>query len=695
MNGLKRVVQGPTEIEVAALDSLGKKWRDRDPSRPKNETSYASKLAADGKALVESWREVLLNEKHTNDLLAGLTVAAVGLPLNVALAVACGLPASAGLVAGAVGGLIASVFGGSRYSVTGPSTALNVLVLAIATQMGAESVFAAAIVVGVFQMIFFLTRAGGLAKFVPEAVLTGFTTGTGIKLLDSQIPLLLDVDHTVSELVFNLHAPMWLNNVNWFAVISGMFVMMFMIGLRSFPKFPAAIAGLALAVGVSNYLDWDIHRVGEVPSSLPNLAFPSLEFMGWVNLAFLCIPLAILSTVESLLSAQAADRLTGTKKLHSPNLEAAGQSLANIGAGLFGGMPVAAVVVRTGVNIASGGRTKLSSFTHAAILLIAPVFASHYIAIIPIAALAGLLCIIGFRLIEVGTLFGLTRNNRVDAIAFIVAAAGVVTGQLALGLVLAFLIASLGALVKKKKKESDLKRQTAQRPQLGPGIRAKLPSVKIDHFYRSEKGNFRVPDENWESHVLREPVIHPTAFIHEKATIIGQVVVGPGVHIATEAAVRADEGTPFYIGSHTNVQDGVVLHALKKQWVQVGGDKWAIFVGDRVSMAHQCLVHGPSYIGDDTFVGFKAVVHNAVVGKGCYISIGAIVVGVDVPEGRFVPPGMIVDTPEKAQALGPSEYGHHHFNADVVDVNKGLAAAYNKGISPSTTAHHLHQGRCC
>ncbi|RYG53915.1 hypothetical protein EON80_32235, partial [bacterium] len=185
------------------------------------------------------------------------------------------------------------------------------------------------------------------------------------------------------------------------------------------------------------------------------------------------------------------------------------------------------------------------------------------------------------------------------------------------------------------------------------------------------------------------------AFVHEKASIIGQVIVGPGVHIATEAAVRADEGTPFYIGAQTNVQDGVVLHALKTQWVQVGGDKWAIFIGDRVSLAHQCLVHGPSYVGDDTFVGFKAVVHNAVVGRGCYISIGAIVVGVEVPEGRFVPPGTIIDTAEKAQALGPSEYGHHHFNADVVEVNKGLAAAYNKGNSPATQAHPLHQGRCC
>ena len=163
---------------------LGRRWKDRDPSNLKNETSYSEQLASDGRSLLGSWKEVLLNEKHSNDILAGLTVAAVGLPLNVALAVACGLPASAGLVAGAVGGLIASVFGGSRYTVTGPSTALNVLVLVIAAQMGAKGVFAAAIVVGLFQMIFFLTRAGGLARFVPEAVLAGFTTGTGVKLLD-------------------------------------------------------------------------------------------------------------------------------------------------------------------------------------------------------------------------------------------------------------------------------------------------------------------------------------------------------------------------------------------------------------------------------------------------------------------------------------------------------------------------------
>jgi SulP family sulfate permease len=695
MKELKRSIAEHTNSRSMASRSLNRRWKDRDPSRIKNETSYSSQLVSDGRALIESWREVLLNEKHSNDLLAGITVAAVGLPLNVALAVACGLPASAGLVAGAVGGLVASIFGGSRYTVTGPSTALNVLVLAIAGQMGANGVFAAAIIVGLFQLIFFLTRAGGLARFVPEAVLAGFTTGTGIKLLDTQIPLLLDVDHRVSELFANLYAPLWLNDVSWFAVISGMFVITFMLGLRHFPKFPSAIVGLAVSVGISSYLDWDIHRVGDVPSTLPMFLIPDLDITGWFNLALMCVPLAVLSTVESLLSAQAADRITGTDRTHSPNLEAAGQSLANIASGFFGGMPVAAVVVRTGVNIASGGRTKLSAFTHAVILIIAPIIASKYIAIIPIAALAGLLCLIGFRLIEVGTLWGLIKKDKADAISFLIAAAGVVSGQLALGLVLALLISSLGTLVKRKRHESELSRQQIIKPQLPLGIRAKLPAVKIDHFYRTQSGEFRLPEENWESHVIREPLIHPTAFIHEKATIIGQVVVGPGVHIATEAAVRADEGTPFYIGSHTNVQDGVVLHALKKQWVQVGGDKWAIFIGDRVSMAHQCLVHGPSYVGDDTFVGFKAVVHSAVVGKGCYISIGAIVVGVELPEGRFVPPGMIVDTPEKAQALGPSEYGHHHFNSDVVEVNKGLAAAYNKGQSPSTQAHHLHQGRCC
>jgi SulP family sulfate permease len=166
--------------------------------------------------------------------------------------------------------------------------------------------------------------------------------------------------------------------------------------------------------------------------------------------------------------------------------------------------------------------------------------------------------------------------------------------------------------------------------------------------------------------------------VHGKASVIGRVVLGEHVHIAAGSSVRADEGSPFFIGANTNIQDGVVMHALKDKRVMVAGEPWAVFVGKNVSLAHDALVHGPCYIGDDTVVGFKAVVHDSVVGANCFIGIGAVVVGVEIPDGKFVPHGRIVDTADAVDLLPPVSEAHKHFNEDVVEVNRGLAVAYHR-----------------
>ena len=361
---------------------------------------------------------------------------------------------------------------------------------------------------------------------------------------------------------------------------------------------------------------------------------------------------------------------------HAPNLETFGQGLANVGAGLFGGLPVSGVIVRSSVNVQAGSTSRLSTLFHAALLLAAPLFFSSWISAIPVAALAGLLCMVAYRLIELGTLKHLVMEHRLQAVAFVLAAGGVVSGYLSAGLILAGLVAGIDALWKQQKDKKETARRAPAQARLAAGVRALLPSKRVDHFHKPVATAFAAPDEDWLTHVESQPIVHPTAFVHPNASVIGHVVLGPRVHVASEAAVRADEGTPFFVGADTNIQDGVVLHALKRQWVQVGEKKWAIYIGERVSLAHQALVHGPCFIGDDTFVGFKAVVHNAVLGSHCSVGIGAIVVGVEVPDGRFVPPGTIVDTNEKAQALPPAQAHHHHFNEDVVEVNRGLASAY-------------------
>ncbi|XXF76586.1 SulP family inorganic anion transporter [Myxococcaceae bacterium GXIMD 01537] len=639
---------------------------------------------------VEAWKDVVRLKSLPQDVLAGITVAAVALPLNLALAVASGLPPSAGLIAGVVGGGIAAALGGAPLQVTGPAAALSTMVLALVSDFGVVGAAAAAMAVGGLQVLLSLARAGKLMKYVPESVLAGFTTGVGLKLLDQQIPELLGFDYRVSQLAQMMHRPEWLREVSWLATLSGLAVAFLVVATRNFKRFPAALIGVGVVTALASYLGWNITRVGEVPSSLPFPAVPDMQGR-WLELIAKSMPLGVLAAAESLLSARILDRMAPNSRAHQPNQELLGQGIANLGAGLMGGMPVTGVVVRSGVNVQSGGRTRLSALLHAGALLFVILYLSDQISKVPLAGLAGLLCVVGMRLIEVGTLRHLWKEERLGAVAFLVTAAGTVTGHLVAGLVGGMLIHALHLWLEKRKHAHRTGPTPEQKKQ---GVRAILSR---DRAEARHPGHLEpAPHAHaWLPHIRARPQMATSSYVHPQAAVIGKVVLGDHVHIAAGSSVRADEGTPFHIGANSNIQDGVVIHALKERKVVVGGEEWAVFVGRNVSMAHDALVHGPCYIGDDTFVGFKAVVHDAIVGSHCYIGIGAVVVGVEVPDGRFVPHGTIVDSAEKAERLPPVSEAHREFNEDVVDVNRGLAAAYRAKASAghARPGPHLEQAQ--
>ncbi len=623
------------------------------------------------------WKDVFTARNLAGDIMAGITVAAVALPLNLALALASGVPASAGIIAGIIGGFLAGFFGGSSLQVSGPAAALSSLVLGIAAAFGHVGVMAACLIVGVVLVAMALTRAGRFARFVPESVLAGFTTGVGLKLLDQQIPVVLGFDLRVFDIAQMMHQPLWLREVSWLAVVCGLFVALLVVSTRQFKRFPAAIAAIAAVTFVSVYLKWNLPRVGEIPTALPTPSLPLLPDEQWLDLAAMALPLAILVGVESLLSAKVVDHMAPVRK-HEPNAELFGQGLANIAMGFFGGMPVSGVVVRSGVNAQSGGKTRLGTLTHSVALGAAVLLAAQHISRIPLPALAGLLCVVGIRLIEVSEFQHLLRHRKVEALAFAAATAGTVSGHLMLGLAAGVAISLTNAWVRRitSKAPATVSRITTPRTQqqVERGLRAVLPGARGG---ARRSGAEDLPQHHgWLTNISSEPVVPATAFIHEQATVIGRVVMGDHVHVAAGSSVRADEGAPFFLGPNTNVQDGVVIHALQQKWVRVGNEDWAVYVGRNVSMAHDALVHGPCYVGDDTFIGFKAVVHDSIVGSHCFIGIGAIVVGVEIPDGRFVPHGMIVSTQDAADALPLAGEAQHHFNEDVVDVNRGLAVAY-------------------
>lgn len=656
-----------------------------DPAASPLRERWRADLRAAGRFFLESWAVLPRTPGLLTDVLSGLTVAAVALPLNVALAVACGLPPSAGLLAGAIGGAISALFGGAPLQVTGPAAALQVMVAAITADFGADGIETVCLMIGLIQLGLAFATTGRFGRLVPESVLAGFTSGVGLKLLDGQIPELLGFNYRVADLIQMMHKPAWLHEVVWLAVVCGMMVALFVVGMSRFKRFPAALVGVVAATFIAVYLGWNIERVGALPSSLPLPRLPVEPDEKWIDLFFRAVPLGLLASVESLLSASVIDRMRGGSSKHDPNLELFGQGLANLAVGVFSGMPVTGVVVRSGVNVQSGAKTRLSSLIHALALLAAMLYGGKYIAQIPLAALAGLLCVVGTRLIELGTLAKLYQESKVEALAFLVAAIGTLSGHLMWGLVGGIAIHALHAYLHRgenvERAQIASERATGQRASI---TRALDSDARHAHTYEppAEK-------QKWLSNIRGRSAIARSAFVHHQATVIGQVSLGEHVHIAAGTSVRADEGAPFFIGDNTNIQDGVVLHALKDKFVRVGNQRWAVYVGRNVSIAHDALVHGPCYVGDDTFIGFKAVVHDSVVGSRCFIGIGAVVVGVEIPDGRFVPHGRIIDSKDLALSLPLVSESQLAFNEDVVEVNRGLAAAYRTQLHrTAVTAAH-------
>jgi len=184
-----------------------------------------------------------------------------------------------------------------------------------------------------------------------------------------------------------------------------------------------------------------------------------------------------------------------------------------------------------------------------------------------------------------------------------------------------------------------------------------------------------------------DPVIDPTAYVHPLGAVIGNVIIGKNVFVAPFAAVRGDEGQPLHVGDDSNVQDGVVIHALEteehgkpveKNLMEVGGKKYAVYVGSRVSLAHQVQIHGPAIVLDDSFVGMNVLVFRAKVGKGGVVEPGCILMGVSVPDGRYVPAGTVLRDQAAADRLPAitDEYPLKTLNKGVVHVNTSLAKGY-------------------
>ncbi|MFI6600476.1 SulP family inorganic anion transporter [Nonomuraea sp. NPDC050536] len=353
------------------------------------------------------------------DLLAGVTVAIVALPLALAFGVSSGLGAEAGLATAIVAGVLAAVFGGSNLQVSGPTGAMTVVLVPIMHRYGGAGVLTVGLLAGLVLVVLAVARVGRFAQFMPTPVIEGFTAGIAVVIAMQQVPAALGVSGVEGERVWQTAA----DAVVRFAVspdpISlvmalGVAVVM-LVGGRWRPGVPFSLIGVVAATAVAELARLDVARIGALPATLPA---PSVAFVDVSALAGLlpsALAVAALAALESLLCASVADSMSVNER-HDPDRELFGQGLANLAAPLFGGVPATAAIARTAVNVRAGARSRLAAVTHAVVLAVIVLAASGLVGRIPLAALAGVLLATTVRMVEVGSLRAIARSTRSDAL---------------------------------------------------------------------------------------------------------------------------------------------------------------------------------------------------------------------------------------------------------------------------------------
>ncbi|MGO4916503.1 SulP family inorganic anion transporter [Pseudogemmobacter sp. W21_MBD1_M6] len=340
------------------------------------------------------------------DLIAGVTVAMVALPLSLAIAIASGATPAQGLVTAIVGGFMISALGGSRVQIGGPTGAFIVVIYGVIATHGYDGLVIATFMAGLILIAAGYLRVGNLIEYVPEAVVNGFTIGIAVIIAVSQVKDLLGLQMAAVPADFLEKLPaLWgaKDTFNLPALGVGLLTMVLIVTFRrAAPKLPGLIVavaiGSALVAAGALQVDTIASRFGALPAGLPAPHLPALSLDRITSLLPSAIVIAFLAGVESLLSAMVADRMIGTR--HRPNAEVLAQGVANVASSVFGGMPVTGAIARTATNIRAGGRTPVAGIIHAVVILGFMLVAGPAVGMLAMPALAGLLILTAWNMSE-------------------------------------------------------------------------------------------------------------------------------------------------------------------------------------------------------------------------------------------------------------------------------------------------------
>lgn len=346
-------------------------------------------------------------EQFVKDVVAGIIVAIIALPLSIALALASGVTPEKGIYTAITAGFVISFLGGSRVQIAGPTAAFATIVAGIVAKNGMEGLVIATILAGIILIVMGFLRLGNLIKFIPYTITTGFTSGIGVTILVGQIKDFLGLsivsEEPLIETMDKLKAVFaFINTVNWQAVLVGCVCLAILIVWPMFfkkipPSLIAVLAGIAMVKG----LHMQVNTIGdlyEISNKLPAFSLPAFSFATVKNVMPDAFTIAILAAIESLLSCVVADSMVNSR--HRSNMELIAQGAGNITSALFGGIPATGAIARTAANVKNGGRTPIAGMVHSVTLLLILVVLMPYAALIPMPTIAAILFMVAYNMCE-------------------------------------------------------------------------------------------------------------------------------------------------------------------------------------------------------------------------------------------------------------------------------------------------------
>jgi SulP family sulfate permease len=340
------------------------------------------------------------------DLVAGVTVGFVALPLAMAFAISSGMPPEAGIYCAVVTGFIISVLGGSFVQIGGPTGAFVVVVAGIISQYGVDGLFMCTMMAGVLLVIMGLTGTGTAVRFIPRPVVIGFTNGIALVIASTQlkdffgIPLAQLPGEFIDRIAALAGSAAAASPIT--TALASSVLLLIIVWNRSFPRVPGYIVALGAGTVVVAIAQWPVETIGSrfggIPAGLPEFRLPRFRADLILSLISPTVTVAMLGAIESLLSAVVADRMSGTR--HNSNVELFAQGVANIVSPLFGGLPATGAIARTATNVRSGAKTPVAGIVHALTLAVVLLVAAPLAAAVPMAVLAAILLVVAYNMGE-------------------------------------------------------------------------------------------------------------------------------------------------------------------------------------------------------------------------------------------------------------------------------------------------------